>query len=60
MSCDICGRGSCAPSFHSHEEQERYEEVIEAFDKARELRTKVRDEIRDEEERSSATPEGGK
>lgn len=48
--CDICGRGSCSESFHSLEEQERYEEVIAAFDKARELRQKVRDEL-DEEAR---------
>jgi transcription elongation factor Elf1 len=44
MSCDICGRGSCCPSFHSPEEQDRYAKVIEAFDKARELRDQVRNE----------------
>lgn len=44
MSCDICGRSSCANWFHSLEEQERFEKVIEAFDKARELRDKVRTE----------------
>lgn len=48
MSCDICGRGSCTTSFHSHDEQERYEHVIEAFEKARELRAAVRDQIKDE------------
>ena len=42
MSCDICGRGSCAGSFHSLEEQTRYEKVIEAFNHARELREQVR------------------
>lgn len=45
MSCDICGRGSCTESFHSMEEQERYEKVIEAFNKARALRDKVREEL---------------
>lgn len=49
MSCDICGRGNCTESFHSLEEQERYEKVIEAFEKARELRAKVRAEIEEEE-----------
>lgn len=44
MSCDICGRGSCVPSFHSLEEQERYEKVIEAFDRARELRARLQQE----------------
>ena len=41
MACDICGRGACCPSFHSFEEQKRYEKVIEAFDRARELRESV-------------------
>ncbi len=49
MSCDICGRGSCRESFHSLEEQERFEKVIEAFEKARALRAKVRAEIEEEE-----------
>jgi len=26
MACRICGRSSCTESFHSIEEQERYEE----------------------------------
>jgi transcription elongation factor Elf1 len=50
MSCDICGRGSCTESFHSLEEQERYEKVIDAFEKARDLRAKVRAEIALEEQ----------
>ena len=54
--CDICGRGSCCESFHSLEEQQRYEKVIEAFDRARELRQQVRDEI-DEEAREMAAAE---
>lgn len=47
--CDICGRGSCANWMHSLEEQERYEKVIEAFDKARDLREQLQAEIADEE-----------
>jgi hypothetical protein len=50
MSCDICGRGSCANWLHSADEQRKYEKVIEAFDKARELR----DEVRNEEEQAEA------
>ena len=41
MSCDICGGTSCCPSFHSLEEQIRFEPVIEAFDHARELRKQL-------------------
>lgn len=46
--CDICGRRSCCPSFHSLEEQARFEKVIEAFDRARELRQKLREEMDEE------------
>jgi len=49
MSCDICGRGACTPAFHSSAEQDRYEKVIELFDKARELRAKVRAQIDEDE-----------
>ena len=56
MSCDICGRGSCTPIFHSGEEQRRFEKVIEAFDKARELRAKVNEEL-DEEARKEESQE---
>jgi len=34
---------------HSLEEQEQYEKVIDAFDRARELRSKVQEELRDQE-----------
>ena len=51
--CDICGRGSCANWFHSSEEQDRYAKVIEAFDRARELRDQVRAEERAELEAGS-------
>lgn len=44
MSCDICGRGACANWMHSSEEQEAYEKVIDAFDRARALRDEVRDQ----------------
>lgn len=54
MSCDICGRGSCCASFHSLEEQGRYEKVIEAFDRARELRSEVR---RQEAEEVNSEPD---
>lgn len=48
MSCHICGRGGCASWMHSLEEQERYAEVIELFEKAEELREKIRNEEREE------------
>ena len=51
--CDICGRRSCANWMHSLEEQSRYEEVIEAFDRARALRQ----EVRNQEETEEETPE---
>ena len=44
MSCDICGRGSCAAWMHSSEEQERYAKAIDAFDRAREIRQQIKDE----------------
>ena len=53
MGCDICGRGGCCNSFHSLEEQARYEKVIEIFDKARDLREHVRNEQEEEEEQQS-------
>lgn len=48
MSCDICARESCCPSFHSFEDQKRFEKVIEAFDQAREMRTELIQELDDE------------
>ncbi len=41
MSCDICNRGSCCPSFHSGEEQRRFKEVIAAFNNARKMREEL-------------------
>ncbi len=49
MACDICGRDSCCNSFHSLEEQEKYEKVIELFDKARELRNEIKNSVEEEE-----------
>jgi hypothetical protein len=43
MSCDICGRGACANWMHSEDQQRRYEKVIDAFDRARQLREEVRE-----------------
>ena len=48
--CDICGRGSCAAWMHSAEEQERYADVIEAFDRARDLRDQIRAEDIDDQD----------
>lgn len=56
MSCDICGRGSCCPMFHSGEEQRRFEKVIEAFDRAREMRARVNTDL-DEEANEEAERE---
>ena len=41
MSCDICERSNCAPIYHSAKEQKQFKQVIEAFEKARELRVQV-------------------
>jgi hypothetical protein len=54
MTCDICGRGACANSFHSLAEQERYADVIAAFDRAREMRADLRDELAEEEREAQA------
>ena len=45
MCCDICGRTSCCPSFHSGDAQYRFEKVIEAFSRARQLRDAVNAEL---------------
>jgi hypothetical protein len=57
MSCDICGRGGCTESFHSLEEQARYEKVIAAFERAREMRAEVREELRCEDKHYDNIPE---
>ena len=56
MSCDICGRGSCCSMFHSGEEQRRFEKVIEAFDRAREMRAQVNADL-DEEAKANEEAE---
>ena len=43
MGCFICGRSSCCVSFHSLEEQEKYADAIELFEKAVEKRNEIRD-----------------
>ena len=50
MSCDICGSESCCSSFHSFEDQERFKKVIEAFDRAREMREKLNQALDEEAE----------
>lgn len=50
MSCDICGRGACDSLFHSIEEQVAYAKVIEAFERARELRREVRERLANQDE----------
>lgn len=55
MSCDICGRGACANWMHPEEEQKRYEKVIAAFARARDLR----DAVKHEERLSSADDSTG-
>lgn len=55
--CDICGRGSCANWMHSAEQQRRYEKVIDAFDRARELREQVRADEAAEEADSAESEE---
>ena len=31
MACEICGSSNCCRSFHSLEEQQRHDEIIEPF-----------------------------
>ena len=46
--CFICGRSSCCESFHTIQEQERFAPAIELYEKAIELREKIRNEINEE------------
>ena len=48
--CFICGRSSCCESFHSIKEQEKYAPAIELYERAIELRDKIRNEPNNEEE----------
>jgi hypothetical protein len=41
MSCRICGRNSCTESFHSLEEQEKYEEQNGKLVKKEEVKEEV-------------------
>jgi hypothetical protein len=37
MSCEVCGRGACVPSFHSIDEQQSFDEVADLVkDRAKE------------------------
>lgn len=47
MSCFICGRGACMPSFHSSEEQEAFAPADEAYDRFIEIRDQCRAEWTD-------------
>lgn len=47
--CFICGRSSCCESFHTVEEQERFAPAIELYEKAIELREKIRNETSEDE-----------
>ena len=44
MSCYICGSGSCAPSFHSLEEQSYFDKAEEAHGKYLEVLEECRQE----------------
>lgn len=61
MGCEICGRGSCAKSFHSIEQQERHErieagECEDCIDKEEEL-NQLRADLADERERAKLLEE---
>jgi len=38
MSCFICGRGNCTPSFHSLDEQFAFERAEEAYERFLQIR----------------------
>lgn len=44
MSCFICGRGSCTPSFHSLDEQSAYEAAEIAYEKYLDVRSKCKED----------------
>ena len=50
MSCYICGRGSCVPSFHSLDEQRLFERAEEAYERFIEIRDECRQELEDLDE----------
>lgn len=51
MSCYICGRGNCTPSFHSPDEQFAYEKAEEAYEKYLEIREQCRIEYQESEDK---------
>ena len=50
MSCYICGRDTCTPSFQPLEEQDAYEAAGEAHEKFLEVREKCREDWEEREE----------
>ena len=42
MTCRICARGSCTQSFHSLEEQEKYEVALDAYNDADDIKEENR------------------
>jgi hypothetical protein len=49
MSCYICGRGACTPSFHSIDEQEAFEPAEEAYEHFLNVRDRCREKYEEEE-----------
>lgn len=43
MDCEICGRNSCIKSFHSLDEQERYDKRQAMSDNVENLRHEIQD-----------------
>jgi len=50
MSCFICGRDTCTPSFHSLEEQQAFERAEKAYERFLEIREECRREWEEREE----------
>lgn len=42
--CIICLRSSCCVSFHSFEEQDKYQKAIDAYERAIEIRNEIKEE----------------
>ena len=56
MSCYICGRGNCAPSFHSIEEQKAFDPAEEAYERFLEVRGECREAFNSAEEEDEDAP----
>ncbi len=48
--CVICCRNSCCESFHSLEEQEKYQKALDAYNKFLEIRAEIRNSEDEENE----------